>query len=179
MILGLRPWEASPALAAAPGHLRRSAYTGLEGSTFAVAGAAPQSVRLLSISDVAGAASQGRLVGSDDAFVLTFAGGVSSPLASGIHALSHPWLGSFDVFVSPVDVPAGDQRYEVLVDRSVGAPKPPPEPAASKPAAPGSANPVARPARRPLRRRRVRRVSRRGRVLRRSVLRRGTRGRGR
>jgi hypothetical protein len=173
LLLGLRPWAPSVALGAAPVYLRRSAYTGLEGSDFSVAG---ETLRLLAVADVAGAARQPALVGSDDAFVLAFSGPLTAPLTSGIHAFRHPLVGSFELFVTPVDRPGGDQRYEVLVDRSVGAPKAPPEPPRVREPAPAAVPPAARTARRPLRRGRG---SRRGRRLRRTVLRGGTRSRAR
>ncbi len=130
--LGVRPWTAS---AAGPGYLARSAYTGLEGTSFTVeTGAKPVVLKLESVSDVAGAASRRALVGSDDAFSLKFSGPLSAPLDSGIHTIHHPSIGSFELFSSPVDAPEGDRNYEVVVDRSVGvaeaprAPKPPEEP---------------------------------------------------
>jgi hypothetical protein len=138
--LGIRPWAAA---AAGPGYLTRSAYAGLEGTTFTVeTGAEPVVLRLESVSDVAGAASRRALVGSEDAFALRFSGPLAAPLDSGIHTLEHPWLGSIELFASPVDAPAADRNYEVVVDRSVGvpatesAPKPqvPAEPPAEPPA---------------------------------------------
>lgn len=137
--LGVRPWTAS---AAGPGYLARSAYTGLEGTSFTVeTGAKPVVLRLESVSDVAGAASRRALVGSDEAFSLKFSGPLSAPLDSGIHTIHHPSIGSFELFSSPVDAPEGDRNYEVVVDRSIGAaeapkaPKPPerPEPQAEAP----------------------------------------------
>lgn len=118
--LGVRPWAAA---AAGPGYLTRSAYAGLEGTRFTVeTGAEPVVLRLESVSDVAGAASRRALAGSDDAFALKFSGPLARPLDSGIHTLHHPRLGSFELFSSPVDAPAADQSYEVVVDRSVGLP---------------------------------------------------------
>ena len=120
--LGVRPWTA--AAAGGTGHLSRSAYTGLEGTTFTVeTGARPVMLKLESVSDVAGAASKRTLVGSDDAFALKFSGPMSAPLDSGIHTLHHPSLGSFELFSSPVDAPEDDRHYEIVVDRSVGAPR--------------------------------------------------------
>jgi hypothetical protein len=140
--LGVKPWAAA---AAGPGYLTRSGYAGLEGTHFTVeTGAKPVVLRLESVADVAGAASRRALIGSDDAFALTFSGPLATPLDSGIHTLHHPRLGSFDLFSSPVDTPEGDRTYEVVVDRSVGvaaaqfeapeAPKPE-EPKAEQPKA--------------------------------------------
>jgi hypothetical protein len=148
--LGARPWAAQ---AAGPGYLSRSAYTGLEGTQFAVeTGAKPVLLRLDSVSDVAGAASRRALVGSEDAFELTFSGPLADPLDSGIHTLRHPSLGSIELFSSPVDTPGGNRLYEVVVDRSVGAsaaprtqprePEPEPQPKPQE-AQPGAAKPEA------------------------------------
>jgi hypothetical protein len=120
--IGVRPAGAAGAAgAAAPEHLTRTAYSGLEGTNFTIeTGARPVVLRLESVSDVAGAASRRALVGSDDAFSLRFSGPLAAPLDSGIHTLHHPSLGSFELFSSPVDAPDEDRHYEVVVDRSVG-----------------------------------------------------------
>jgi hypothetical protein len=119
-LLGVRPWAAA---AASSGYLTRSAYAGLEGARFTVeTGADPVVLRLEAVSDVAGAATRRGLAGSDDAFALRFSGPIDTPLDSGIHTLHHPWLGKVELFASPVDDPAADRTYEIVVDRSVGAP---------------------------------------------------------
>jgi hypothetical protein len=132
---GVRPWSVATAAAAAPvGPLRRSDYAGLTGSDFAVVdGTTPARLRLVSVADVSGAAHQASLRGSEDAFALSFTGDARLP--SGIHTLAHAQLGRFDLFVSPVGVEA-DRGYEVVVDRSVGAPPSPP-PAPQQPLAVG------------------------------------------
>ena len=129
--LGVRPWAAA---AAGGGYLTRSAYAGLEGTHFTVeTGAEPVVLRLESVADVAGAAGRRGLVGSEDAFALTFSGPTADPLDSGIHTLRHPSLGNVELFSSPVDTPEANRLYEVVVDRSVGAggapkaPEAPPE----------------------------------------------------
>jgi hypothetical protein len=125
---GTRPWALTPAMAAA-GHLRRSSYDGLVGQHFRAGQAALQ---LLSVSDVAGAAVDPSLAGSEDTFVLTFSGPLEPALEAGTRMLSHPELGKFELFVSPVERPHADRRYEAVVDRSVGAPKSPPKPPAAR-----------------------------------------------
>jgi hypothetical protein len=125
-LVGIRPWDAAPAAAAA-GHLRRSSYDGLVGHRFRVG---TVELRLVSVADVAGAAGDKSLAGSEDAFVLTFSGPLEPALQPGTHELSHGGLGTFALFVSPVEQPRSDRRYEALVDRSVGAPKSPPRRAA-------------------------------------------------
>jgi hypothetical protein len=129
--LGVRPWAAA---ASGPGYLTRSAYAGLEGTTFTVeTGAEPVVLRLESVSDVAGAATRRSLAGSEDAFALRFSGPLAAPLDSGIHTLEHPRLGSIELFASPVDAPESDRNYEVVVDRSVGAPAAQDAPARKEP----------------------------------------------
>ncbi len=118
-MLGLRPWAAAPA-AAAGSHLVRSAYAGLVGRSFAVGSA---KLRLKSISDVAGAARDASLAGSEDAFVLAFSGSLAQPLESATHTLSHPELGTFELFISPIKRPSTDCLYEAVIDRSVGVSK--------------------------------------------------------
>lgn len=118
VMVGVRPWAAA---AAAPGYLSRSAYAGLEGTSFTVkTGAEPVALQLEAVSDVAGATTQRALVGSDDAFALRFSGPLATPLDSGIHTLHHPRIGSVELFASPVEAPAAGRSYEVVVDRSVG-----------------------------------------------------------
>jgi ribosomal protein S18 acetylase RimI-like enzyme len=121
---------AGPSLAKAatnstPLYLRRASYTGLVGKSFTIDGG---SFTLASVSDLAGAAKDASLRGHDEAFVLEF-DGAAGELTSGIHSFSHPDLGSFSMFASPVEATEGQtQRYEVVVDRSVGRPADPPEP---------------------------------------------------
>jgi hypothetical protein len=126
-LAGVRPWGAAPAAAAA-GHLRRSSYDGLVGQSFAVDSV---ELRLLSVSDLAGAAADKSLAASEDAFVLAFSGPLDAPLEAGTHTFAHPGLGTFELFISPVEHPRSDRRYEAVVDRSVGAPKSPPKRAAA------------------------------------------------
>jgi hypothetical protein len=115
--LGTRPWSAAAAAASA-GHLRRSSYSGLVGQSFGVDSI---ELRLVSVSDVAGAKSSKSLAGSEDAFVLTFSGPRSAPLEGRTHRFRHPRLGTFELFVSPVGLPRDDRRYEAVIDRSVAA----------------------------------------------------------
>jgi hypothetical protein len=115
--VGLHVWPPAHAGAAAS-HLRRSSYAGLVGKSFT---ADSVGLKLLAVSDVAGAAVDESLAGSEDAFVLEFSGPLDHPLAGGTHTLSHPRLGQFDLFVSAVDQPRPDRRYEAVVDRSVSA----------------------------------------------------------
>jgi hypothetical protein len=61
-------WSAAPA-AASSGHLRRSSYNGLVGQSFR---SGLVDLRLVSVTDVAGAKRAKSLAGSENAFVLTF-----------------------------------------------------------------------------------------------------------
>jgi hypothetical protein len=118
-MLGASAWSAAPAAASA-GHLRRSSYTGLVGQSFRVGSV---DLRLLSVSDVAGAKSAKSLKGSENAFVLTFSGPRNAPLDAGMRRFRHRRLGRFELFISPVGLPRADRRYEAVIDRSVAAPR--------------------------------------------------------
>jgi hypothetical protein len=124
--LWIGPSLARASTSATPAYLRRSSYAGLVGSRFSADGS---SLRLASVGDLAGAAGDVALQGHDEAFVLEFDG--AAGLDGGTHGFSHPDLGSFELFASPVgSVEDGSQRYEVVVDRSIRraaeAPKTPP-----------------------------------------------------
>jgi hypothetical protein len=114
MMLGMRPWVAAPA-AASGRHLVRSSYAELTERSFAVGSV---ELQLHSITDVAGAALDASLAGSDDAFVLTFSGPIAQPLESGTQTLCHPELGTFELFISPIERPSADCQYEAVIDRS-------------------------------------------------------------
>jgi hypothetical protein len=164
-LVGVRPWAPAQAAAAGPaGHLLRSSYAGLTGQRFATEST---ELRLLSVSDLAGAAVQPSLVGSEDAFALTFSGPLDAALETGTHTLRHADLGTLELFVSPVEQPRTDRRYEAVVDRSVGAPKSPPKRAT--PAAPAAEAPAAAPDAQAA-------APKRARLLRRVTLRRTPRG---
>jgi hypothetical protein len=122
----------------APAYLRRAGYSGLQGQSF---DAGATTVQLMEVSDLERAARERALAGADDAFALLFSGPASHPLPQGVHTLRHPRLGSFELFLVPVDQPDGDQRYEAVVDRTVklggssSVPSPPtatPKPPAAK-----------------------------------------------
>jgi hypothetical protein len=137
----------------APAYLRRAGYAGLQGQSFAAGAAA---LKLLDVSDLGRAADERSLAGADDAFSLSFSGPTSQPLSQGTHTLHHPRLGSFELFLVPVDQPAGDQRYEAVIDRTVKLGR------ASAPAAPAATpkKPAVKPHRRRLLRVRGRRLQR-------------------
>lgn len=117
-VIDLHSWV--PAFASsinsAPAYLQRSSYTPLLGQNFAanIEGQA-QTLKLLSISDV----ERTGLVGANDAFVLELSGALGKSIEQGIHTLKHPTLGTFNLFLTPVDQPRSAQNYAIVIDRSV------------------------------------------------------------
>jgi hypothetical protein len=135
---GIRPWSAATAQAATdtPAYLIRSSYQSLSTKSFGTSLRGDTAdLTLLSVDDLSAAATDKSLAGSEDAFSLSFSS--SATLTPEIHTFSHPDLGVFDFFIALVE---NQGRYEVVVNRSVNAPKhypkPPPAPAATGPAAP-------------------------------------------
>lgn len=66
------------------------------------------------------------VAGADDAFAVALRGAPGAvPLTQGVHALGHPLLAGADLFLAPVGPAAGEegQAYELVVDRSVPAPR--------------------------------------------------------
>jgi hypothetical protein len=102
----------------APAFLRRSSYAPLVGSQFQAVGAGA-TLTLTAVSDLVRAQDEPAFVGRDDAFALSFVGPADVVLAGGTHELAHPTLGSFAIFITPVQRPAETQSYELVVDRSV------------------------------------------------------------
>src|SRR3954462_7039211 len=81
-LVGIRPWATASA-AAAGGlalHLRRSSYTRLTGQSFTLRSG---TLRLLLVSDVAGAAKNKSLAGAEAAFVLAFSRPLDAVVESG------------------------------------------------------------------------------------------------
>lgn len=105
---------ASAANSTAPRYLRRASWVPLIGTT---ADAAGVTLRLTEVADLP------HLEARDDAFALELTG-PARVLSAGIHQFRHAALGTFALFVSPVDTVAGGvQHYEIVVDRSVGVPR--------------------------------------------------------
>jgi hypothetical protein len=135
-VLYLGGLSGSAAAAGVPSHLTRSAYAGLADAPFTAttAGGLTTTLRLSEVADLARARQEPSFAGRDDAFALLFGGPADVVLDSGIHELRTPALGAFAVFISPVQASGGgEQRYEVVVDRSVrlaGALQDAPEPMA-------------------------------------------------
>jgi hypothetical protein len=117
-IVGFRPWAPDQAAAASdvPNYLLRSSYLSLSSPSFSAAGLP---LKLEGVSDLPPAVRGGSLAGSEDAFALAF----SSPqdVAQGLYTFSHADLGEFDFFIAPVEQKSG--TYEVVVNRSVNAPR--------------------------------------------------------
>jgi hypothetical protein len=111
---------------ASPSYLRRSTYTALGTPDFRLSqGALSIPLKLERVSDLGGDAPSG----SEDAFSLQFSASGSRRIEQGISTLKHPEIGEFDLFAVPVDPPGTIQNYEVVVNRSVEAPRRAPQPA--------------------------------------------------
>jgi hypothetical protein len=110
IVLGISPRIASAAEPAVPDYLGRSSYMSLSTPRF---GSNAGILTLESVTDLDPA-----LAGSEDAFSLLFS--ADTPFDGGIRTFSHPDLGVFDFFIAPVE---GKGKYEVVVNRSVAAPK--------------------------------------------------------
>jgi hypothetical protein len=126
-ITGFRPWAAEAATTApasdTPAYLLRSSYATLSTPRFTSSYLGRTSdLMLTAVQDLPG------LKASEDAFALEFQ--ATTTPAPGIHTFSHPDLGVFDLFVAPVERQGG---YEVVVNRSVGAPKHAPKPPRANP----------------------------------------------
>jgi hypothetical protein len=139
-----RAADALSSTGGAPDYLVRSTYTGLSSATLTdVTGGGSTALLLTEVADV----GDPSLVGSNDAFRLELSS-TAAPMAGGIRTLSHPDIGQFDVFISPVGMPGSTMNYEVVVDRVVpaSASPAPTDAAPSSLPAPGDAGPSAQPA---------------------------------
>jgi hypothetical protein len=136
--VGARAWSPASAAAAVaaddgtPAHLLRSNYVWIKDPKFVVGGTTQ--LELVAVADLPAASVVSQLVGSEDAFMLTFYG--PAGLAPDTHAFANSELGAFDFFVAPDG--ATGTSYSAVVNRSVGAAKHFP-----KPPKPGDASPGA------------------------------------
>lgn len=125
------------ATSSTPKHLLRSSYLPLAGEQFRIGG---KLLQLGVVDDLAGAEDDEELRGHAEAFALTFYGPPNA-LGGAVQTFTHPAIGTYSLFIAAVGPVAGKvQRYEVVVDRSVGRPADPPSPAkgiSSPPAHPG------------------------------------------
>jgi hypothetical protein len=135
---GIRPWSPAQAQAATsadtPSYLLRSSYQSLSTQSFGASLRGQTSdLTLQAVEDLRAAAADKSLAGSEDAFSLSFSS--STPLPPEIHTLSHPDLGVFDLFIAPIE---RQGSHEIVVNRSVNAPKhyPPAPRSSSGPVAP-------------------------------------------
>lgn len=145
-VLGLAQLGQLEALAKAavggPSPFTRSSFEELSPPRLTVrAAAGKRTLDVVSVDDVAAAATIPGLRGRDDVFSIRLRG-TGEPLASAIHPLEHSDLGRFSAFVTPVGEPAA-QEYELLVDRSVPVPgvvtgTPPPGAAPERPQPPAA-----------------------------------------
>jgi hypothetical protein len=127
-VIGGRAWSPASAEAATasdvPAYLLRSSYLDL--STPAFTASMLGNVTELTLDgvwDLEGSAEGKSVAGSEDAFSLAFSS--KGQLDPGIHTFSHPDVGIFDFFIA-ASGNAGE--YEVVVNRSVAAPKHAPKP---------------------------------------------------
>ncbi len=81
-----------------------------------------QLLELVAAEDLPVAATVPSLRGLDDAFALEFTGDADGTFAQGPRQLVHPELGTFTLFLAPVEQPTGAQTYEALIDRTVRIP---------------------------------------------------------
>ncbi|ADB51037.1 DUF6916 family protein [Conexibacter woesei] len=105
-----------------PAYLRRATYAALDvpRELTAAGPGGPLTLSLDGVGDVLGAGTDAALRGSEDTFAVRFSGAPGDVvLEQGIHLLSHPQLGAFELFLAPVDLPAAGQQYEIVIDRSV------------------------------------------------------------
>jgi hypothetical protein len=103
--------------------LKRSTYLGLTDPGFKISidgNTIP--LQFAGVEDLPVAASVPALQGSDAAFSVRFVGSGFSPFTSGTRTLSHPELGTFDLFVSPVEARTATQSYEAVIDRTIRIP---------------------------------------------------------
>ncbi len=120
--------------ASTPDFLKRSTYTSLSSPAFTDVSDGSQSLQLSLVGDL----DDPSLIGADDAFRLALTSS-GTPLDGGIRTLSHPQIGQFDVFISPVGMPGSTTTYEVIVDRAVTADPVAAAPAPTSPAATSAA----------------------------------------
>jgi hypothetical protein len=96
--------------------LKRATWLGLADPAVDVAGRSA-SLRLVEVADLPVATALPALQGHDGAFALRFTGPADLP--QGTHALRHPELGAFELFLVPGGALDGGRRYEAIVDRTV------------------------------------------------------------
>ena len=106
-----------PLATACPTTSYRVPYSGAVEPDFTASSAgATADLKLIAVTDL-----QPDLAGSEDAFALRFTS--SHPLESGTYTFFHKDLGVFDFLIGPIE---NRGEYEVVVNRSVNAPKHPP-----------------------------------------------------
>lgn len=104
--------------------LRRSTYLDLSTTAFtAVVDGGSHKLELVGVEDLPVAASVPMLRDSDDAFSLRFRGDGRDVFSQGTQEISHPQLGTFSLFVVPIEQRTGTQDYEAVIDRTVRIPK--------------------------------------------------------
>lgn len=98
--------------------LRRSSWLQITDAAFsATADGRTSALRLIEVGDLPVAALLPDLRDHEGAFALRFTGPAGLP--QGQVQLRHRELGTFELFLGPVDRDAGTQTYEAIVDRTV------------------------------------------------------------
>jgi hypothetical protein len=97
-------------------HLSEASYRPLVGSVFRVntVGVDLQLIGVRHLGPLA--VGRARLTGKEH-FALDFEGSGGDRVASSLHWLSHPELGSFQLFLTPVGRGGSVQRYEATINR--------------------------------------------------------------
>jgi hypothetical protein len=150
--LGRFPAIADAADPAVPDYLGRSSYLALSTQTFAVG---TTTATLEAVTDLPAVSEDAKLAASEDAFSLLFS--TAAPVEPAIQAFSHPDLGQFEFFIAPIE---DEGKYEVVVNRSVNAPKfYPRQPGHTGPAAPPKPGAKPPPGAPPVHRASVKRVT--------------------
>jgi hypothetical protein len=114
-----------PAAGASPltSALKRSTYLSLADPGFKISiDGSNVPLQLAAVEDLAVAGAVPALRGSEAAFSVRFAGNGFAPFRSGTRTLSHPEMGTFQLFVSPVEARGATQTYEAVVDRTIKVP---------------------------------------------------------
>jgi hypothetical protein len=111
------------AASSAPAPLRRSSYTFLSERTFEVdVEGISHALELVAAEDLPVADTVPSLQGLDDAFALHFTGAADGAFAGGTREIVHPELGTFTLFLAPVEQHSDAQSYEAIIDRTVRIP---------------------------------------------------------
>jgi hypothetical protein len=100
---------------ARPSYLAETTYRPLVGSVFNVETPSGKIALTLAGTRSLGPLRYGQaLISGKENFALDFKGRLG--MTSGVHTLSHPALGQFQLFINPVGQPGSSQRYEAIIN---------------------------------------------------------------